>query len=637
MPSKLAKVSELTTETNRALAAEALLQPTQRSEFTALAQSRIRSFMDAGKSINILQIGDSLVAGSGGFRYSYSLESHAQRQYGVGGRGFTSFEINEIGLESALLAGNTTTVVKCSSFNPVSAGWSVQQTGINTGFFAHIPNGVGTYKVGASNQAFYIRDTKRPFNWVRLYYIQHTGSGSIQFGKTGNFTTINCGGAAAVSLQSVTLNIWDGSIADSLFGVIAVSGDVYLAGFETGVHTPSARLHMFAKGAISALTVSGFNAASYQAAIATIKPTICTINLGTNDRGTATEAQLKTYIQTIIDRVKAVDSAIPILLQLPSGTSYRSLYPTALSDLATTNTNTDVFDWESVMGSGVTYLQGDAVHPNEQGCENLCRGIVDSLGLVSQSPESLWAYPIPANLNSIITNPSNDSAFNQATTNWVATAGATVTLDTTNQELDVVTTTGGTYRGASIGSAYYTALVEGGTYYVEIELTRSDSGTLVLSYPGTVLIPESGSRYMGANLTGFTAGGAGIARFIFKGLSANPATLSVHDEADRVSNFSIKRFEVKRLDDVNKKITPTATTGAQTINTLNGSVNFAAAAQTIVVTNSQATVQSGCIATVQTDDTTAKSCIATCAAGAITLKLNAAATAETKVFFSLTP
>ncbi len=77
----------------------------------------------------------------------------------------------------------------------------------------------------------------------------------------------------------------------------------------------------------------------------------------------------------------------------------------------------------------------------------------------------------------------------------------------------------------------------------------------------------------------------------------------------------------------------TGTTGAQTISKPSGSVNFAAAATTLVVTNTLVTTSSHVIAWVETADTTAKSCSTQVASGSFTITLNAAATAETRVGF----
>jgi lysophospholipase L1-like esterase len=609
--------------------------------FAAAASARIRSDLRSGKQVQILGIGDSLWDGAGGFRIADTFGPAIQSIYGAGGRGYVAFEINQIALEPGIFAGATaSTTVIPSAYNPTASGWSVQNTAINTGMFAHVPTGVGTYKTSASNHNFWVRDTVRPFRWVRLYYVEHTGSGSLQFGKTGNLTTINCGGASSVSLKSVTLNIWDGTLPDATFGVVAVSGDVYLAGFETGLYTPSGRVHMGSKGGISAATVAGFNETSYVNWVRGIAPTLCTINLGTNDRSSATPTQLKGYLQTIITRVRTASPGCPILLQLPSNSNYVSVFPTVLSELAAENTDVGVLDWRNVLGDGGTYFLsgGTDVHPNGPGCELLARAMIPALGIIQQNPASLFGYVAPANLPTLITDEARNGKFTASATDWTAFGSSTtVTLDTTNDELDVVANSGGTFRGAQLLAANFTAIQPGARYYILVELTASTGGSLYLS-TNTAAIKriDTGGQYIGLGQTGFDGSGAGIAEYIWEPTAA-PTLLGVINETSGGNTFSIKRFEIKRLDSINKTITPAATTGAQTINTLTGSVNFAAAAQTLVITNSLATAQSGCIATVQTDDTTAKSCIATCAAGTITLKLNAAATAETKVFFSLTP
>lgn len=84
---------------------------------------------------------------------------------------------------------------------------------------------------------------------------------------------------------------------------------------------------------------------------------------------------------------------------------------------------------------------------------------------------------------------------------------------------------------------------------------------------------------------------------------------------------------------VNSTQTAGGTTGAQTINKPSGSVNFAAAATTLVVTNSLATTSSNIFVQVEGTDTTFTSARITKAAGSFTITANAAATAETRVSF----
>jgi hypothetical protein len=83
----------------------------------------------------------------------------------------------------------------------------------------------------------------------------------------------------------------------------------------------------------------------------------------------------------------------------------------------------------------------------------------------------------------------------------------------------------------------------------------------------------------------------------------------------------------------NSTITAGGTTGNQTINKHLGSVNFAAAATSLTVSNTDVTASSIIICQVMTNDTTAKSCSVVPGSGTFTIYLNAAATAETKVAF----
>jgi hypothetical protein len=82
-----------------------------------------------------------------------------------------------------------------------------------------------------------------------------------------------------------------------------------------------------------------------------------------------------------------------------------------------------------------------------------------------------------------------------------------------------------------------------------------------------------------------------------------------------------------------KTVTAGGTTGAQTIDKNAGTVNFAAAATSLVVTDDRVTTSSIIICTVGTNDTTLKSVAAVAGTGSFTLHASAAATAETRVNF----
>lgn len=80
-------------------------------------------------------------------------------------------------------------------------------------------------------------------------------------------------------------------------------------------------------------------------------------------------------------------------------------------------------------------------------------------------------------------------------------------------------------------------------------------------------------------------------------------------------------------------ITPALTVGAQTINKPAGSVNFAAAATSLVVTNSLVTANSLVFVTIATNDATARDVWKVNASGSFTIYMDPAPTAETRVDF----
>ena len=84
---------------------------------------------------------------------------------------------------------------------------------------------------------------------------------------------------------------------------------------------------------------------------------------------------------------------------------------------------------------------------------------------------------------------------------------------------------------------------------------------------------------------------------------------------------------------VAQTVTGGGTTGNQTINKAAGTVNFAAAASSLTVTNSLVTTSSTIYCAVRTNDTTATIKNVVPGSGSFVITLNAAATAETSVGF----
>lgn len=100
-------------------------------------------------------------------------------------------------------------------------------------------------------------------------------------------------------------------------------------------------------------------------------------------------------------------------------------------------------------------------------------------------------------------------------------------------------------------------------------------------------------------------------------------------------NSDVLKFAVSADNkiEIDKTITAGGTTGAQTINKAMGTVNFAAAATSLVVTNNTVSTSSIVLCTIRTNDSTAVIKNVVPAAGSFTINLNAAATAETSVGF----
>lgn len=116
-------------------------------------------------------------------------------------------------------------------------------------------------------------------------------------------------------------------------------------------------------------------------------------------------------------------------------------------------------------------------------------------------------------------------------------------------------------------------------------------------------------------------------------LASNPGRLSFIQNTDSVTPLELSSSQGIVFT---KTITAAATTGAQTINKTSGSVNFAAAATSLVVTNSMCATSSVIHCTIATNDATAADVKAVAAAGSFTIYLTTAPTAETRVNFLIT-
>jgi hypothetical protein len=124
----------------------------------------------------------------------------------------------------------------------------------------------------------------------------------------------------------------------------------------------------------------------------------------------------------------------------------------------------------------------------------------------------------------------------------------------------------------------------------------------------------------------------------YTALLVNPTETTVGSGVKAIMDLQLAGASRLRVESSGKTTffatnTAAGTTGAQTINRPSGTVNFAAGATSLVVTNNLCTTASLVFATIRTNDATAVIKNVVPAAGSFTITLNAAATAETSVGF----
>lgn len=159
-------------------------------------------------------------------------------------------------------------------------------------------------------------------------------------------------------------------------------------------------------------------------------------------------------------------------------------------------------------------------------------------------------------------------------------------------------------------------------------LTVNAKGQLTVA--GSVAIAIAASQITSGTLP-VGRGGTGLTTLTANQIPYGNGIAAFQSSANLTYDGAV--FTVKANIVVDKTITAVATTGNQTINKTAGSVNFAIAATSLVVTNSLVTTASVILATVASNDASMKSVQAVAAAGNFTLYSNAAATAETRVNF----
>jgi hypothetical protein len=314
--------------------------------------------------------------------------------------------------------------------------------------------------------------------------------------------------------------------------------------------------------------------------------------------------------------------------------------PTAAVDTSTTQAASTAFvlgqaasatplvDGTAAVGASTRYARGDHVHPT------------DTTRAPLASPTFTGTVTIPTGAS--ITSPTINTAANfasAATLNW--NSDTYLLRDAANVVAQRNSTTA---QGLRVFNTY----TDASNYERGVFDWTTTANTLTI---GTQAAGTGSSRNLalaGSSITILANGGAGAASIYSSGTAACyigvqqgskswSVTTSGHLIPNGSSIYSLGQSgnEVLSLY-LSKTITAAGTTGAQTINKASGSVNLAAAATSLVVTDSLVSTSSVILCTVGSNDTTCKSVQAVAASGSFTIYPNAAPTAETRVNFIIT-
>lgn len=260
-----------------------------------------------------------------------------------------------------------------------------------------------------------------------------------------------------------------------------------------------------------------------------------------------------------------------------------------------------------------------------------------------------------ANGNQLLIFTTTASAVNEVTLANAATAGSpalSATGGDTNISINLVPKgTGGVMLpdgAAATPALRFAADTNTGIYRIGADnIGFATAGTLRWHISGGGNLFSGSGNYdynIGASLFLGSSGSAAAPTFSFgSSTDTNTGMYRVSEDQIGFTAGGTLRATINTTDliltvglTLPKTITAGGTTGAQTINKTSGSVNFAAAATSLVVTNSLCTTSSVIHCTIATNDATAANVKAVAAAGSFTIYLSTAPTAETRVNFLLT-
>jgi len=506
--------------------------------FSSLVLRAIKNRRATGKKIGVLHVGDSLVNGAGGGAYRDTFDPTWQKLFGRGGTGFIPFNYDQM---ATLLCGSSASgLLRYPLWGPGSNGWTTlnqANTNVWSGEKLHSFSGTITYRQSASGQKYYVGDPDNPFTQVTLFYLQHTGTGQISFGKDGDLQTINCGGASVNTVRSVKRRIWSGLVEDSTALIQADSGDVYLLGLLFETDLPSSGISFVGGvGGISASKLATLDETSFRYYIRTLDPTVVTLDMLTNDRTNPNPTQSLADYTTVINRIRAELPTVPILIQIPNNSNSLAVFASVFTALKAM-TDVCLFYWKDVIGTSVSdgiYIDVDQIHPTERGCAVLGKELIKTFtGNSDMIPRVEWPFPNPDDNNTLLVDYTRNGDFSATATDWT---GSVVIGSNTLSISSVGASSGGVLQSSFFGGN----LIAGQLYSIEVDVVSIDSIWLLYDSTGTISSPFLATS---ESFNYFTS--VGTKRYVYRP-DTNKTNLRLIC-AVAGKTLVIKRFSVKKL------------------------------------------------------------------------------------------
>lgn len=230
---------------------------------------------------------------------------------------------------------------------------------------------------------------------------------------------------------------------------------------------------------------------------------------------------------------------------------------------------------------------------------------------------------------------------------WSPTTAKTMTFQNVTDTVAVL----GTVQTFSASTTFTAATVFSSSITINtnsLTFRTSNGGSNIIA---TMMLDPSGSQTAGTSFswdaTNFRAGiniGNGTRRIQVAAYGLTNTTTTAGSEASDLAFYTmtggvaaVERFRITAAGGlvINTTTTTVGTTGNQTINKPSGTVNIAAGGTTVTVTNSLVTSASLVHVFLRTVDTTAKSAVVVANSGNFVVTLDAAATSEVSIGFTV--